>query len=57
MDRAPEELAEVQRVHDVLLKATDREIWQIAALMVGNRLKGGGMRWAAVGPAARAQHS
>jgi hypothetical protein len=33
----PEELAEVQRFHDVLLKAMDREIWQIAELMVGKR--------------------
>ncbi len=45
MDRTPEESAEVQRVHDVLLKVMNREIWQIAELMVGNRLKGGGMRW------------
>ncbi len=37
MDRTPEELAEVQRIHDVLLKAMDREIWQIAELMVGKR--------------------
>ncbi len=37
MDRTPEELAEVQRAHDVLLKAMDREIWQIAELMVGKR--------------------
>ena len=37
MDRTPEELAEVQRVHDVLSKAMDREIWQIAELMVGKR--------------------
>ena len=37
MGRTPEELAEVQRVHDVLLKAMDREIWQIAELMVGKR--------------------
>jgi hypothetical protein len=37
MDRIPEELSEVQRVHDVLLKAMDREIWQIAELMVGKR--------------------
>lgn len=35
--RTPEELAEVQRIHDVLLKAMDREIWQIADLMVGKR--------------------
>jgi hypothetical protein len=35
--RTPEELAEVQRFHDVLLKAMDREIWQIAELMVGKR--------------------
>jgi hypothetical protein len=37
MDRTPEELAEVQRVHDVLSKAMDRDIWQIAELMVGKR--------------------
>ena len=37
MGRTPEELAEVQRVHDVLSKAMDREIWQIAQLMVGKR--------------------
>ena len=37
MDRTPEELAEVQRVHDVLSKAMDREIWQIAELMVSKR--------------------
>ena len=37
MDRTPEELAEVQRVHDVLSKAMDREIWQIAELMVDKR--------------------
>jgi len=37
MDRSPEELSEVQRIHDVLLKAMDREIWQIAELMVGKR--------------------
>ena len=37
MDHTPEELAEVQRVHDVLSKAMDREIWQIAELMVGKR--------------------
>ena len=33
----PEELAEVQRVHDVMLKAMDREIWQIAEFMVTKR--------------------
>ena len=37
MDRTPEELAEVQRVHDVLSKAMDREIWQIAELVVSKR--------------------
>ena len=37
MDRTPEELTEVQRVHDVVLKAMDKEIWQIAELMVGKR--------------------
>jgi hypothetical protein len=35
--RTPEELAEVQRIHDVLLNAMDREIWRIADLMVGKR--------------------
>ncbi len=35
--RTPEELAEVQRVHDVLLNAMDRELWRIAELMVGKR--------------------
>jgi len=35
--RTPEELAEVQRVHDVMLNAMDREIWRIAELMVGKR--------------------
>ena len=35
--RTPEELAEVQRIHDVLLKAMGQEIWQIAELMVGKR--------------------
>lgn len=33
----PEELAEVQRVHDVMLKAMDREIWQAAQLIVTRR--------------------
>jgi hypothetical protein len=37
MDCTSEEFAEVQRVHDVLLKAMDRELWQIAELMVGKR--------------------
>ena len=37
MDRTSGEFAEVQRIHDVLLKAMDREIWQIAELMVGKR--------------------
>ena len=37
MDRTSEEFAEVQRVHDVLSKAMDRDIWQIAELMVGKR--------------------
>jgi hypothetical protein len=35
--RTPEELAEVQRIHDVLWKAMDREIWQIAEMMVSKR--------------------
>jgi hypothetical protein len=29
----PEEIAEVQRMHDVMLKAMDREIWQLAQFM------------------------
>lgn len=33
----PEELAEVQRVHDVMLKAMDRDIWQLAQFMVTRR--------------------
>jgi hypothetical protein len=33
----PEENAEVQRIHDVILKAMDREIWQIAQFMVTRR--------------------
>ena len=33
----PEELTEVQRVHDVVLKAMDREIWQLAQFMVTRR--------------------
>jgi hypothetical protein len=33
----PEEFAEVQRVHDVVLKAMDREIWQLAQFMVTRR--------------------
>ena len=37
MDRTSGEFAEVQRIHDVLLKAMDREIWQIAELMVDKR--------------------
>ena len=28
--RTPEELAEVQRIHDVVLKALDKDIWQLA---------------------------
>ena len=33
----PEELTEVQRVHDVMLKAMDREIWQAAQFVVTRR--------------------
>ena len=33
----PEENAEVQRMHDVILKAMDREIWQLAQFMVTRR--------------------
>lgn len=35
--RTPEELTEVQRIHDVLLKAMDQEIWQIAEMMASKR--------------------
>ena len=33
----PEENAEVQRIHEVILKAMDREIWQLAQFMVTRR--------------------
>ena len=33
----PEELAEVQRIHDVVLKAMDKDIWQLAQFMVTRR--------------------
>ena len=33
----PEELAEVQRIYDVVLKALDKDIWQIAQFMVTRR--------------------
>ena len=36
-DITPEENAEVQRMHDVILKAMDREIWQLAQFMVTRR--------------------
>jgi len=32
-----EELAEIQRVHDVMLKAMDKELWQLAQFMVSRR--------------------
>ena len=35
--RTPEENAEVQRINDVILKAMDREIWQLARFMVTRR--------------------
>ncbi len=35
--RTQEEIAEVQRIHDVILKAMDREIWQLAQFMVTRR--------------------
>jgi hypothetical protein len=34
---APEELAEVQRIHDVVLKALDKDIWQLAQFMATRR--------------------
>jgi hypothetical protein len=33
----PEELTEVQRIHDVVLKALDKDIWQLAQFMVTRR--------------------
>jgi hypothetical protein len=33
----PEKLEEVQRVHDVMAKAMDQEIWRMAELMVTRR--------------------
>jgi hypothetical protein len=33
----PEKSEEVQRVHDVMLKAMDQEIWRMAELMVTRR--------------------
>jgi len=33
----PEELAEVQRIHDIMLKAVDKDIWQLAQFMVTRR--------------------
>lgn len=35
--RTQEELAEVQRIHDVVLKALDKDIWQLAQFMVTRR--------------------
>ena len=35
--RTPEELEEVQRVHDVMLKTMDQEIWRMAEFMVTRR--------------------
>ena len=32
-----DELAEVQRIHDVMLKALDKDIWQLAQFMVTRR--------------------
>jgi hypothetical protein len=33
----PEELTEVQRIHDVVLKALDKDIWQLAQFMATRR--------------------
>jgi hypothetical protein len=33
----PEELAEVQRIHDVVLKAMERDIWQVARYLATRR--------------------
>ena len=32
-----EELAEVQRIHDVVLKALDKDVWQLAQFIVTRR--------------------
>lgn len=32
-----DELAEIQRIHDVMLKALDKDIWQLAQFMVTRR--------------------
>jgi hypothetical protein len=34
---ASEDLAEVQRIHDVMLKAVEKDIWQLAQFMVTRR--------------------
>jgi hypothetical protein len=36
-DMTTEELAEVQRVHDVVLNAMDKDIWQVARYLVTRR--------------------
>jgi hypothetical protein len=33
----PEELTEVQRIHDVVLKAIDKDVWQLARFMATRR--------------------
>jgi hypothetical protein len=33
----PEEATEVQRIHDVVLKAIDKELWQLARFMASRR--------------------
>ena len=37
MDRTPEELAERQRVHDLVLNVMDQEAWKITDLMLSKR--------------------
>ena len=37
MERTPEELAEVQRVYDLLTKAIKKDLWQMAETMVSKR--------------------
>jgi hypothetical protein len=32
-----EDLAEVQRIHDVMLKAVEKDIWQLAQFMASRR--------------------
>ena len=37
MDRTPEELAERQRIHDLLAKTVDQSLWKMVDLVVDKR--------------------